>query len=75
MSTPITLLIILLAILLSLTILIQNPKGGAISNLFGGSSVTNLIGFKRSTHVIEKTTWLLGISIAALLIFNSIITL
>jgi len=49
-------LIILVAFLLVMIILAQNPKGG-LSSQFGGSGTSNLIGVKKTTDLLETITW------------------
>lgn len=56
----ITILIIIVCVLLTLIVLIQNPKGGGVNASFGGAS-QQIFGASRTTDVIEKTTWTLAI--------------
>jgi len=58
-------LIILVAFLLVLIILAQNPKGG-LSSQFGGSGTSNLIGVKKTTDLLETVTWSLIIALFVL---------
>lgn len=67
--------IIVISLLLTLIVLIQNPKGGVMSSAFG-SMGNQILGANRSTDVIEKITWylaagLIGLSIASLFILPS----
>lgn len=59
----ISIVIIVACILLTLIVLIQNPKGGGIAANFVAPN--QIMGVKRSTDVVEKATWIL----AATLIF------
>jgi preprotein translocase subunit SecG len=59
-------LIILLSVLLVLVVLAQNSKGGGLSNQFGGSSASNIIGVKKTGDLLEKLTWGFIICIMAL---------
>ena len=53
-----------MSILLSLIVLIQNPKGGGIvSGIIGSSQV---MGVKKTSDFIEKLTWGLAISLVVL---------
>lgn len=54
-----SILIIVACILLTLVVLIQNPKGGGIASNF--TAPNQIMGARRSTDVIEKTTWILAI--------------
>lgn len=55
----ISILIIIACVLLTLVVLIQNPKGGGIASNF--TSPNQIMGARRSTDVVEKTTWILAI--------------
>ena len=61
-------IIILLAVLLVLVVLAQNSKGGGLSNQFGGSSASNIIGVKKTGDLLEKLTWgfIVGIMVLTL---------
>lgn len=60
-------LVFLTCILLILVVLVQNPKGGGLSSAFGGSSSSNqIMGVKRTTDFLEKTTWTLAIILLVL---------
>ncbi len=58
----ITVLIIIVCILLSLIVLVQNPKGGGLSAQFGGFN-NQIMGVKRTTDFLEKSTWTLAIAL------------
>jgi len=60
----VSVLIFIIAVLLVLVILVQNPKGGLASNF---SSSNQVMGVRKTTDFLEKATWSLGI---ALLIFS-----
>lgn len=57
-------LVFIVAVLLILVILVQNPKGGLASNF---SSSNQVMGVRKTTDFLEKATWTLGI---ALLVFS-----
>lgn len=58
-------LIIICCVLLVLVVLVQNPKGGGLSQNFGGLS-NQVLGVQRTTDFLEKGTWYLAIAICAL---------
>ena len=58
--------IIVICVLLTLIILAQNPKGSGLSSQFGGSGATQIMGAKRTTDVLEKITWGMGMAIFVL---------
>ena len=60
-------LAIIIAVLLILTVLMQNSKGGGLSSQFGGSGAQHIIGVKKTTDILEKTTW---VFIVALIVFS-----
>lgn len=64
MTTLFIVLIILVSVVLTFFVLIQNPKGGGLSSGFAGGS--NLMGVKRTGDFLEKGTWTL---VVALLVF------
>ncbi len=53
-----TVLTAIVALLLMLAVLIQNPKGGGIDTTYG-SGAQQMFGAARSTETIEKITWYL----------------
>lgn len=62
-----TLLIVLAAVasvLLTLAVLIQNPKGGGIAANF--SAANQIAGVKKTNEFIEKATWTLAIALIVL---------
>lgn len=65
MYTVIIILAIIVCVLLIAIVLIQNPKGGGLSQSFGGIS-NQIIGVQRSTDVVEKGTWYLAIALGVL---------
>ncbi len=71
MSTILISVILVLAVLLILVILGQNSKGGA-GAAFGGSA-SQIMGVTRTGNVLEKATWVLAISIMALVLAYSVL--
>lgn len=65
MQSFLTIALIIVSILLILVVLIQNSKGGGISNNF--SAANQIMGARRGTDFIEKATWTLAI---LLLVFS-----
>jgi|SRR5690606_33273454 len=59
-------IILIVALLLVLVILAQNSKGGGLSNQFGGSGTSQLIGVKKTGDLLEKVTWGLAIALLAI---------
>ncbi|MDG2330007.1 MAG: preprotein translocase subunit SecG [Flavobacteriales bacterium] len=53
---------IIVAVLLVLVVLVQNPKGGGIDSSFG--AVNQLGSVRKTTDFIEKATWTLAIGLA-----------
>ncbi len=66
MFTVVIVLAIIVCILLVLVILAQNPKGGGLSSQFGGSGTSQIMGVKKTTDLLERITWILGIALLAL---------
>lgn len=59
-------IIILVAVLLILAVLAQNPKGGGLSSQFGGAGTQQIMGVKKTGDFLEKLTW--GLAIALLVL-------
>lgn len=64
----VSILIFIVAILLALIILVQNPKGGLASNF---SSSNQVMGVRKTTDFLEKATWTLGIALLILSVISS----
>lgn len=70
MVTFLTILIAVNCVLLTLVVLMQNPKGGGLDASFGGAGANQMLGAARSSDFVEKLTW----ALAALLFILCIIT-
>lgn len=69
MQTFLTIAIIIVCVLLILVVLIQNSKGGGISSNF--TAANQIMGARRGTDVVEKTTWALAIVLLVLCLLSS----
>src|SRR5215210_413912 len=58
-------LIIIACVVLSLIILVQNPKGGGLAGNIAGFS-NQFMGVKQTTDVLEKGTWIFAGVVAVL---------
>jgi preprotein translocase subunit SecG len=74
MFTLIVGIIIFVAVLLVLVVLAQNSKGGGLSNQFGGSGASNIIGVKKTGDLLEKLTWGFVITIMVLALSTNFVT-
>ncbi len=74
MFTLIVGIILFVAVLLVLVVLAQNSKGGGLSNQFGGSGASNLIGVKKTGDLLEKLTWGFVITIMVLALSTNFVT-
>jgi preprotein translocase subunit SecG len=63
-------LIILACVILSLIVLVQNPKGGGLAGNVAGFS-NQFMGVKQTTDVLEKGTWIFAALIAVLCITST----
>ena len=63
-------LIILASVVLSLVVLVQNPKGGGLAGNIAGFS-NQFMGVKQTTDVLEKGTWIFAAIIGILCIISS----
>lgn len=57
-------IVIIVCLCLGLIVLIQNPKGGGLSSNFSSSS--QLMGVQKTGDFLEKSTWVLAISLMVL---------
>src|SRR5437764_6715599 len=62
-------LVLLACVILSLIVLVQNPKGGGLAGNIAGFS-TQFMGVKQTTDVLEKGTWIFAALIAILCLFS-----
>ena len=62
--------IFLCCLLLGLAVLVQNPKGGGLSQTFGGAG-TQIMGARKTADFLEKATWTLAIALCVLSIFSA----
>ena len=67
----ITILAIIICVLLVLIVLVQNSKGGGLAANFQGS--TQIMGVRRTTDFLEKSTWTMAGVLMLLSIVGSIV--
>ncbi len=70
MYTIFAILIIICCVLLVLVVLVQNPKGGGLSSTFGGGG-NQIMGAKKTTDFLEKSTWTLAITLISLSLLSN----
>src|SRR5215218_6893760 len=70
MTVLFVILIILASIILSLIVLVQNPKGGGLAGNIAGFS-NQFMGVKQTTDVLEKGTWIFAAIIGVLCILST----
>lgn len=63
-------LIMIVAFLLILVIMVQNPKGGGLSSSFGGTQ--QIGGVQKTTDFLDKSTWYLGIALIVLIFLSTL---
>jgi preprotein translocase subunit SecG len=64
MASLIIVLIVIVALLMGIVVLMQNPKGGGLAIGFQGA--TQVGGVQRTTDFLEKATWYLAIALFVL---------
>ena len=69
MASFIVIFIVLVALLLALAVLVQNPKGGGLAVGFQGA--TQVGGVQRTADFLEKATWYLGIALFVLCLISA----
>jgi len=71
MTVLFIILIILVCVILSLIVLVQNPKGGGLAGNVAGFS-NQFMGVKQTTDVLEKGTWIFAAAIGVLCLISTI---
>lgn len=71
MTLLFVILIVIATVVLSLIVLVQNPKGGGLAGTFGGLS-NQFMGVKQTNDVLEKGTWIFSAIIGALCLLSSL---
>ena len=70
MYVGVSVFILIVSALMMLVVLVQNSKGGGlVSNL---SSSNQILGVRKTTDFLEKTTWTLAIVLVVLCLFSSL---
>ena len=60
----VSVLILIVCVLLSLVVLVQNSKGGGLASNFAGSS--QIMSVRKTADFLEKATWTLAIALLVL---------
>lgn len=71
MTVLFLILIIIACAVLSLIVLVQNPKGGGLAGNVAGFS-NQFMGVKQTNDVLEKGTWIFAAVIAVLCLVSTI---
>ena len=71
MTVLFVILIALASIILSLIVLIQNPKGGGLAGNVAGFS-NQFMGVKQTNDVLERGTWIFAAVIGILCIMSTV---
>ena len=64
-------LIILASLILTLIVLVQNPKGGGISGEFSSAGATQMFGVQKTGDLVEQLTWGFSIGILVLVLLTN----
>ena len=70
MYVTISVLILIVSFLMMLVVLVQNSKGGGLASNF--SSQNQILGVRKTTDFLEKTTWTLAILLVVFGLASSI---
>ena len=65
-------LILIVAFLLIVAIMVQNPKGGGLSSSFGGSGAQQVGGVKQTSDFLDKSTWFLATLLLVLILLSNV---
>jgi len=64
-------LIMIVAFLLIIVIMVQNPKGGGLGSSFGGET-QQIGGVQKTTDFLDKSTWWLGALMIVLILLSNV---
>jgi len=64
-------LVVITSVVISLFILVQNPKGGGLSGSIAGFN-SQFMGVKQTTDILEKGTWIMATAIGLLCLFSTV---
>ena len=70
MQVLFTVLIIVICVLLTLIVLVQNSKGGGLASNFAGSN--QYMGVRKTTDFLEKATWILASGLIILSLISTV---
>ena len=70
MYVTISVLILNVRFLMMLVVLVQNSKGGGLASNF--SSHNQILGVRKTTDFLEKTTWTLAVLLVVLFLASSV---
>ena len=72
MYVTISVLILIVSFLMMLVVLVQNSKGGGLASNF--SSHNQILGVRKTTDFLEKTTWTLAVLLVVFCLASSVST-
>jgi len=61
----------IVAFLLIVVIMVQNPKGGGLGSSFGGET-QQIGGVQKTTDFLDKSTWWLGMLMVILILLSNV---
>ena len=64
-------LILIIAILMGITVLLQSGKGGGLAGIASGGQTTQILGARQAPDFLEKATWSLGWTFLALCLITT----
>ena len=70
MYVTISVLILIVSFLMMLVVLVQNSKGGGLVSNF--SSQNQILGVRKTTDFLEKTTWTLAVLLVVFCLVSSV---
>ena len=66
-----TIVITLIAIVMTLVILLQSGKGGGLAGIASGGATTQILGARQAPDFLEKGTWILATAFVVLCILTN----
>ena len=69
MFTVLVVLAVLIGVLLTLIVIVQNSKGGGLASSFASSN--QIMGVRKTTDFLEKATWGLAVAMVVLSVVSA----
>lgn len=66
-------LILIVAILMAISVLLQSGRGGGLSGIAAGGQTTQILGARQAPDFLERMTWVLGSAFLILCVLTTFV--